>query len=631
MTETTKTTHEFQASVNQVLSLVINSLYSNKEIFLRELISNASDALDKLRFRAITDADLAKDEARIRLVADAEAGTLTLLDTGVGMSREELEKNLGTVAHSGTKAFLDQIEEAKRADLDQIGQFGVGFYSAYLVADEVQVVSREAGSEEAFSWTSTGQDSFTIEPAERSEHGTSIILHLKDDQKEFLEPHRVRELVRRYSDYVAHPIELEVEREEGEGDEKKTVKVFERINTGSALWRRSASEVEDAQYDEFYTHLTHDWEAPLARKHFKIEGTQLFWGLLFVPKKPPFDLFSPESNHGVRLHVKRVFIMDDAEALLPKWLRFVRGVIDSEDLPLNVSRELLQDSAQVRVIRKQVTKKALDMIEALEKGEDYEAFWSAFGAVLKEGLHFEPELTQRVAKLCRWESSEAEGLVSLEDYVGRMKDEQKAIYYVAGATRAMVENAPHLEGLKKKGYEVLYMTDAIDQWAVEGLKEFDGKPLVSAMDADLKFDDAEDDAEAEEQKKELTSLIERFAKVLDETISEVRISDRLTDSPVCLVLPSSGLPPYMERLMRAQQGDKMPLTKRVMEINPTHPLIANMRSVVEVDADSTDLDGWIEVLHDQALLAEGSPVEDPARLVSRMTSLLADAAKRAAS
>jgi len=621
MSDSEKSTYAFQAAVTQVLGLVINSLYSNKEIFLRELISNASDALDKLRFRAITEPGLAAEPPRIRLHLDPEAGTLTVEDTGVGMSREELVENLGTVAHSGTRAFLEQLEEQKRAEVDQIGQFGVGFYSAYLVADEVTVVSRAADAEHAFLWRSNGQDAFTVEPATREGHGTSITLHLKADQKDLLSEHRIRQLVRRYSDYVDHPIELEVERTEGEGEEAKPTRAWERINTGSALWRRPASEVEASQYEEFYAHLTHDWQPPLAHKHFKVEGTQLFWGLLFLPRKPPFDLFSPESAHGVRLHVKRVFIMDDCEELLPKWLRFVRGVIDSEDLPLNVSREILQDSAAVRLIRKQVVKRALDMIEELTKGEGYAEFWKAFGPVLKEGLHFEPEQKTRIAKLCRWESTAGEGLVSLDAYVGRMKPDQKAIYYVVGATRAMVEKAPHLEVLKKRGYEVLFMTDAIDQWAVEGLGEFEGKPLVSAMDADLHLEGTED-AEREEEKKELGGLVARFTEVLADSVSEVRLSDRLTDSPVCLVLPASGLPPYMERLLRAQQGDKMPLSKRVMELNPTHPLVQSLRALHEADPTSADLTSYIELLHDQALLAEGSPIEDPARLVTRMTTLL---------
>lgn len=642
MTESTKSTHSFQAEVSQVLGLVINSLYSNKEIFLRELLSNSSDALDKARFAGLTDPDLLGDETlKIQLSVDPEKRTLTIHDNGIGMTREELVQNLGTVAHSGTGEFLKKLEEAK--DVNLIGQFGVGFYSAYLVADQVEVISRAAGSDEAFCWSSDAKDSFSIEPAERDARGTDLVLHLKEDQDELLKEWHLRELVKKYSDYIEHPIELEVERSEskteGEGDDAKTTttktKSFEQVNRASALWQRPESDISEEQYEEFYKHLTRDQEAPLTRSHFKVEGTQLFTGLLYVPRRPPFDLFSSETSHGVRLHVKRVFIMDDCAELLPRWLRFVRGVIDSEDLPLNVSREILQDSAMVRVIQKQIVKRSLDMIEKLQSTDDYAVFIEHFGSVIKEGLHFEQDKKrkQRIAKLCRWESTfrdadKGETKVSLEDYVSRMKEGQTAIYYVFGSSRQMVENAPHLEMLKERGYEVLLMTDAIDQWAVDGLLEFDGKPLISAMASDLKLPDAEESETQETDKAELGGLIDAVRAILDESVSEVRLSDRLAGSPACLVLPADGLPPYLERLMRMQNQD-MPKQKRALELNPKHGLIRGLMALHEKDPESAKIKEWVQLLFSQALLAEGSPLENPAEVVQGMTALLTTAVEQA--
>ncbi len=625
-----KKVHHFEADVSRVLRLVINSLYSNKEIFLRELVSNASDALDKLRFESLTRPELKEGEAElaVRIETDAANKTLTISDNGIGMSAEELAANLGRVAHSGTQQFLQTIsEQGDKKDLSLIGQFGVGFYSAYLVANEVQVVSRAAGSKEAHRWSSTGEDSFTIEPASRVEQGTDIILHLKDDCIDYLDEHRIRHLIKRYADYVEYPVELRVTKVSGEGDAQKTEQSWERINEAGAMWTKPASEISDEQYEEFYRHLTHDWEAPLAKEHFSVEGTQQFVGLLFIPKKPPFDLFMPEADHGVRLYVKRVFIMDDCEELLPKWLRFVRGVVDSEDLPLNVSREMLQDSRVVRTIRKQVVKRALSMIEKLSKGDDYATFWKAYGSVLKEGLHFEPEHKDKLAKLVRYESSTQDGLVSLEEYISRMPVGQDAIYYIQGATRSIVENSPHLEGLKAKGYEVLFMTDAVDQWAIEGLREFDGKKLVSVMDADLKLgkddDSGDEETDSDATSTDLHALTTKFREVLQDHISEVRLSDRLTDSPVCLVMPAGGLPPYLERLMRLQ-NEGLPKQKRILELNPKHELIQSLSKLLESNAESEDLKAWVEVLYDQALLIEGSPIEEPAKFAKRLTALLSE-------
>src|SRR5690554_704688 len=431
-----KTQFEFQASVSEVLRLVIESLYSNPEIFLRELVSNASDAIDKRKFRAITEPSLlGEEEPKIRLIPDRESKTLTIADDGVGMSRDELIEYLGTVAHSGTKEFAKAIEEAKKGDFQLIGQFGVGFYSSFLVAEKVEVVSRAAGSEEAHRFTSDGRSSFTIEPAERDRVGTSITLHLKDDAHEYLEEFRLRSLIRTHSDYLPYPIELEVRRpkpraEEGSAEDEAAQEEvsFERINDGKALWQKDPKELEAEQYEEFYKHLTHDFEAPLAYRHFRVEGTMLFSGIFFIPKRPPFDLFTEGAAHGMRLYVKRVFIMDNCDALIPRFLRFLRGVVDSEDLPLNVSREILQDSRVVRTISKQITKRALDLLDELaaEKKEEYLEFWRAYGAVLKEGLHFSPEYANRIAKLVRFESSKGEGLVSLDEYIERMPEGQES-------------------------------------------------------------------------------------------------------------------------------------------------------------------------------------------------------------
>ena len=635
--ETQGKTHKFKADVAQVLSLVINSLYSNKEVALRELVSNAADALDKLRFVAIEKPALQSSgyAPHIRLIPDEKAKTLTISDNGIGMSEAALAKDLGTVARSGTREFAQKLKEAQKSGAaDLIGQFGVGFYSGYLIADRIEVVSRAAGSNKAARWVSEGQDSFSIEPAERDEAGTSIILHLKEDQEEFAKPWKLRELIRRYSDFISYPIELEVETK-AEGEEAPTKK-FERINEASAVWTRSEKDITQEQYEEFYRHVSHDWEPPLAKTHFKVEGTQMFTGLLYLPKRPPFDMLSPDAKHGVRLYVKRVFIMDDCEELLPRWLRFVRGVIDSDDLPLNVSRELLQDSALVRTIRKQVVRRVLDMIAGVAKddAENYESFWKNFGAVLKEGLHFDPSQGEKIAPLLRFESSTQEGLTSLADYVSRVKEGQEAIYYALGPSAQMLAASPHLEALKKRNYEVLYMTDGVDQWAIEGLKEFDGKKFVNAMEEDFSFGDKEEGDKSEDEKqaesetgdaKQYEDLIARCKEVLSEHVSEVKISSRLTDSPACLVMPKGGLPAHLERLIRAQQGD-LPPQKRILEINTSHPLLQRMRDELSSKEASSKVNEWIEMLFDQALISEGSPLPDPARFAQRVNALMQTAA-----
>jgi molecular chaperone HtpG len=624
-TETPRETHKFQAEVNELLKLVIGSLYSHKEIFLRELVSNASDAIDKLRFRAIAEPELLEGEPalEIRLTPDDKAGTLTIEDTGVGMTHAELVENLGTIAHSGSKAFIERIAHGDRKDLNLIGQFGVGFYSAYLVADRVEVVSRAAGSEHAFRWTSEAKDSFTVEPAERATRGTSIILHLKEDQKKYLDDWELRELVRRYSDYVSHPIKLRAD----EGKELETV------NRASALWQRSPSEITAEQYEEFYKHSTHDFEKPLAWTHFKIEGSLLFAGILFIPRKPPFDLFNGQSKRGVRLFAKRVFIMEDCEELVPQWLRFIRGVVDSDDLPLNVSREILQDSAVVRTIRKQVIKKTLDRLEELAEKEpaDYATFWKNFGVVLKEGLATEAEYRDRIAELVRFASThgnDREAVTSLAEYVARMPEGQGSVYYAIGESRAAVADSPYLEALKKRGYEVLLLTDPVDEWAIDALEKYKDKPLVSAMRADLKIDEGE---KAEEQQKaaegELGPLCERIQTFLKEKVQQVRVSSRLTDSPVCLVVPEGAHHAQMEQLLKAA-GRPTAAPKRIFEINPDHALIKSLRALNEREPGSAKLGEWVETLYDQAVLMEGGRIDDPNRFARRITSLLQELASQ---
>jgi molecular chaperone HtpG len=628
---TSSQSHKFEAEVSQVLSLVINSLYSNKDVFLRELISNAADALDKLRFESIQKPELlaAGYKATIRLIPDEEAKTLTIWDNGIGMTEAALIKDLGTVARSGSKELIERLRKTEQShDLKLIGQFGVGFYSGYLVADHIDVISRAAGSDVAHKWSSTGQDTFLVEPAGREEVGTSVVLHLKKDFEDYAREWRLRELVERYSNFISYPIELQVKRKQEEVEELK----FETVNKANALWMRPEKDISADEYNEFYKHLTHDFEPPLARAHFQVEGTQMFTGLLYLPKRPPFDLQNPEQKHGVRLYVRRVFIMDNCAELLPPWLRFVRGVIDSDDLPLNVSRELLQDSSLVRTIKKQVTRRVLDMLAKIanERQDEYLDFWQKFGTVLKEGLHFDPTYADKIAPLLRYESSADQGLTSLADYVKRMPEGQGKIYYAQGSSKPLLMASPHLESLKKRGYEVLFMTHGIDQWAIEGLREFDGKKLLDAMQEDAGDDDeakAEDkkDDEASKAKeastKELEGFLNRCKSVLESQVSDVRVSERLTDSPACLVVPRGGLPAHIERLLRAHQHD-LPEQKRILELNPNHALIKRMNEVFSGDPSSAKLSEWIELLFDQALLIEGSPLPDPSRFSKRLVALL---------
>ncbi len=635
MPESTET-HRFQADVNQVLSLVVNSLYTHKEVFLRELVSNASDALDQVSFRALTDPALLGDERdlRIAIVADREARTLTIRDNGAGMSHDDLVKNLGTIAHSGTKRLLESMSGDQRRDLPLIGQFGVGFYSAFLVADRVTVTSRAAGATEAWRWESAAAGDFTVEPAERAGRGTDVTLHLKPDEDDFLRDWTIRDLVRRYSDFVRHPILLEVERKET--DDAPGSKSMDRVNQASALWVRPKAEITKEQYEEFYKHLTHDWEPPLAYAHFKVEGTQEMTGLLFIPKSTPLEFLAGKKT-GVRLFVRRVFIMDDCEDLLPEWLRFLRGLVDSDDLPLNVSREFLQRGSGTAQIKKQLVRHALTMLDDLaaegettEKDAEgketklrrYEVFWRQFGRVLKEGVHADASNRDRIAKLLRFETSNAAGLTSLAEYVSRMATGQPSIYYVGAESRAAAESSPHIEALRRRGYEVLYFTDPVDEWVADGLREFDGKRIVSAGKGALDLPEEEADKKKREESTGLFArFIEKLKTSLGSRIGDVRVSNRLTDSPACIVTEEHGVSPHMERLMRANRYD-VPEQKRTLEINAEHPVIRRLSDLAGDEANAARVDVLCGVLYDQALVAEGGLPADPAHFAKQVTKLL---------
>jgi molecular chaperone HtpG len=617
---TEQVTQQFQAEVSQVLRLVIHSLYSKREVFLRELVSNASDALDRLRFRMLQEAELVTGNPTlaIGIRLDAKARTIAISDNGVGMTEQELARNLGTIAWSGSRDFVEKLgaasSESERVRL--IGQFGVGFYSSFLVAERVEVVSRAAGSAEAHRWTSTGESGYSIELAEREEQGTTVVLHLKEDCGEYLDLWRLQTLVGRYSDFVGHEITLtELEDGQPKGEPR-------RINQSSALWLRASKEVTNEQYQELYRHLTHDWQEPLGQRHFRIEGTQMFSGIIFLPKERPLDLFEPDKRHGVRLHVRRVLVMEDCDVLVPRWLRFIRGVVDSEDLPLNVSRETLQDERGVRIIRKQLVSQSLDLLEELarDKPEDYVTFWEAFGAVLKEGLRIEPDQRERLLGLVRYRSSNREAWISLKDYVAAMPEGQSALYYAPGWSKEQAESSPHLEALRKKGWEVLLMTDPVDPFIVDAIGDFEGKKLVSVLSEELP-------QEGEEATSVQDSpLTEALSVVLKERVKAVHISRRLTESPACLVVPTGALEPQVEQLLKLR-GQQLPPNLRVLEVNPDHPAVAALESLRADESRREQFEELVETLYDQALLAEGSPPSDPVALAKRLASLMGRAAK----
>ncbi|HEX7387367.1 MAG TPA: molecular chaperone HtpG [Castellaniella sp.] len=628
-TETkTAETLGFQAEVKQLLQLMIHSLYSNKEIFLRELISNASDACDKLRFEAIDHPELLEGDTdlRIRVTFDKAARTITISDNGVGLSRDEAIANLGTIARSGTREFFSQLTGDKQKDAQLIGQFGVGFYSSFIVAEKVSVHSRRAGTAavQAVLWESDGQGEFSIAPLEKADRGTSVTLTLRADEDEFLSGWKLREVLRRYSDHISLPVQMLKE----EWDEKKSEQVitdeWETVNQANALWARAKSDITDEQYKEFYKHVSHDYEDPLAWTHNRVEGRSEYTQLLYLPKKAPFDLWDRDARRGVKLYVKRVFIMDDAEQLLPSYLRFVRGVVDSADLPLNVSREILQESRDVRTIRDGCAKRILGLLEDLveNRPDDYTVFWEQFGQVLKEGTGEDPANKDRIAKLLRFASTHTDSpaqVVSLAEYVGRMKEGQDKIYYLSADSYAAAAHSPHLEVFRRKGLEVLLLSDRVDEWMLSYLRDFDGKSLASVAKGGLDLDKLADEAEKKQQAEAAEAFkptIERLKTALGERVKDVRVTARLVDSPACVVVDENELSPHLMRMLKAA-GQEAPEVKPILEVNPRHALVKRL----EAQADPFFGD-WAELLLDQALLAEGASLKDPAAFVKRLNALL---------
>jgi len=622
----------FQAEVGRLLDIVANALYSEREIFLRELISNAADACDKLRYVAIEKPDLAAGDTDygITITADKTARTLTIADNGVGMSREDLVENLGTIARSGTSHFVDQLTGDKKKDVSLIGQFGVGFYSAFMVSDEVAVISKRAGESEAWRWTSDGKSQFTIEPAKRETRGTEITLSLKEDAEEFLERMRIEHIIKTYSDHIPFPIRLEIA-----GEAEDEAQATAQVNEGSALWTRAKSEVDEQQYSAFYKHVSHGYDEPWMTLHFRAEGVIEYTGLIFVPSERPMDLFNPERMSKVKLYVKRVFITDECDELLPSWLRFLRGVIDSEDLPLNVSREMLQNNPVVAKIRAGLVKRVLgDLTKKAEKEpEEYAKFWENFGLVLKEGLYESAADRDSLFKLCRFSSTTTSGLVSLDDYIGRMKQGQDAIYYISGEDAEKLKKSPQIEGFAKKGVEVLLMTDPVDEFWIPASGDYQGHAFksvtragndLSTIKADDKADEAEDaDKKDDDTPSPIDGLTIALKLKLGETVKEVRASERLTSSAVCLVADESGLDIHLERMLR-QHKQLAQNSPRILELNPDHPLIKALAAKAGEDG-SGDIGEAAELLYDQALIVEGEQPSDPSAFSRRLSEVMAKA------
>ena len=622
-----KETLGFQTEVKQMLHLMIHSLYSNKEIFLRELISNASDACDKLRFEALNQADLLKGDAdlKIQIEFNEEANTVTIRDNGIGMSREEVVENLGTIAKSGTAQFLKEMSGDEKKDANLIGQFGVGFYSSFIVAKEVSVTTRRANDavNEAVRWTSEGEGEFSIETVEKAARGTEIVMSLKADENEFANGSRLRTLVKKYADHISVPVEMLEEKAPAaeEGEEKKEVEEaqWEAVNSARALWTRGKTDVSDEEYQEFYKHVSHDYEDALTWSHNKVEGKLDYTSLLFIPRKAPFDMWEPKRKTGVKLYAKRVFIMEGNEALLPQYLRFIKGVIDTADLSLNVSREILQGSKVVDTIRKASVKRILGELDKMSKNrpEDYAVFWSEFGMVMKEGIVEDFDNKEKIAALLRFattETSNTDQNVSLADYISRIKEDQKAIYYITADTHAAAKGSPHLEIFKKKGIEVLLLTDRVDEWLVGNFGDHEGLEFKSITKGDLEDLDSEGEKEEKEKvAKDFDKVIEKAQSILSEKVKAVKVSSRLSESPSCLVADENELGSNMERIMKSL-GQDVPETKPILEINPDHPLVKKLKDSVDEDL--------VEVLFDQAVLSEGGQISEPAEFVKRINKLM---------
>ncbi len=617
-------TRGFQSEVKQLLQLMIHSLYSNKEIFLRELISNASDAADKLRFRALSDAALYENEGElhVRIATDKEKRTLTISDNGIGMTRDEVIDNLGTIAKSGTKAFLESIGQDQAKDSQLIGQFGVGFYSAFIVADKVTVRTRAAGqpADKGVFWESQGEGDYTVADIEKADRGTEITLHLREGEDEYLDDWRLRSIISKYSDHISLPVEIETKNEED-----GTV-TWEKINKAQALWTRNKSEISDDEYKEFYKHLSHDFADPLCWAHNRVEGKQEYTSLLYVPSKAPWDLWNREHQHGLKLYVQRVFIMDEAEQFMPNYLRFIRGLVDSNDLPLNVSREILQDSSVTRNLRSALTKRALQMLQKLADNnpEEYQTFWKEFGLVLKEGPAEDHANIEAIAKLLRFASTHNDSdaqTVSLVDYVSRMVEGQDKIYYITADSYAAAKNSPHLELFRKKGIEVLLLSDRIDEWMMNYLTEFDGKSFQSVSKADESLDklaDEEKQAQQEETDKQLAPFVERVKTLLGDKVKEVKLTHRLTDTPAIVTTGADEMSTQMAKLFAAA-GQQVPEVKYNFELNPNHPLVKQTAELT----DETQFADWINLLLDQALFAERGTLEDPNQFIRLVNQLLA--------
>ncbi|MBT6123933.1 MAG: molecular chaperone HtpG [Halieaceae bacterium] len=627
-----KETMGFQTEAKQLLHLMIHSLYSNQEIFLRELISNASDAIDKLRFAALADESLLEGQGdyQVQVDVDKEAGTITIADNGIGMNRDEVVEHLGTIAKSGTAAFMENLTGDQQKDSQLIGQFGVGFYSAFIVADRVAVHTRKAGdaSDLGVVWESHGESEFSVEAKDKEARGTSITLFLKEGSEEFAEDYRVRSVIKKYSDHISVPVIMlkpSVPAAEDEGEEvTEAAPEYEAVNEATALWTRSRTEVSDEEYKEFYKHVSHDFDEPLSWSHNRVEGKFEYTSLLYLPKRAPFDMWNREMARGLKLYVQRTFIMDDAEQFLPLYLRFVKGVVDSNDLPLNVSREILQQDAAVDSMRSAVTKRVLDMLGKLAKkdGDDYAEFWKEFGQVLKEGPAEDFANKEKIAKLLRFASTQTDTEAqdqSLEDYISRMQESQEKIFYVVAENFNTAKNSPHLEVFRKKGIEVLLLTDRVDDWLMNHLQDFDGKQFqdVARGALDLATDSDEEKAEQEKLEKDSEALVERLGKVLEAQVEEVRATTRLTESPACLVVGDHDMGAQMRRIMEAA-GQPVPESKPILEVNPSHPLL----EMLDQEPDEDRFADLASVVFDQANLAEGGQLEDPAAYVSRLNKLL---------
>lgn len=624
--ETHKETLGFQTEIKQLLDLMIHSLYSNKEIFLRELISNASDAADKLRFEALSDDALYEGDADLKIWVsfDKDARTITVRDNGIGMSREEVIENIGTIAKSGTVEFFKSLSGDQVKDTQLIGQFGVGFYSSFIVADSVTLITRRAGLEASHGvqWESSGEGEYSVETIERKQHGTEVILHLRPEEDEFLSDYRLNSIIKKYSDHITLPIVMPKITTDKEKDEK--VIEEEVVNSAKALWTRSKTEITEDEYTEFYKHVAHDFEAPLAYIHNKVEGSNEYTTLLFIPGRAPFDLWDRNNRRGIKLYVRRVFIMDDNEKLLPPFLRFIRGIIDSNDLPLNISREILQHNKQIDAIRSGTVKKILGALENMAQNEPdkYATFWKEFGKVLKEGIVDDFDNKQRLAKLLRFSSTYDDNstqAISLEDYVGRMKEGQEKIYFLTAESFSAAKNSPHLEIFRKKGIEVLLLFDQIDEWVGSHLIDFEGKPLQSVTKGELDLGDLEDEEEKKDAEKaadSLKPLLERLKKILDDKVKEVRITHRLTSSPACLVADENSMDASLERLLKSA-GQGVVGNKPIMEINPQHPIVAALKD----ETEEKRFNDWTFILFDQALLSEGGHLDDPAEFVKRMNEM----------